>query len=257
MVHVADEEVAGGGEALCELRIDQLVDHDPGSDHPPREPVAEQGRHDHERGQPRPHRHAGQAALPRRRRGLWSTVPGQAKLIEVSGQLRREGRSRLDSDLGRGLGNLGNDRICDRRPTGGFLERGHVALRNPAEVELVPGVGSSRVAHRKLRRFTRGQQLERRRQGRHLVLVDWNFQCDLRGKLREPAEVADNERTSQRERTDHAARGFAHRRRTQRDAGIARGHQRPEPVLADVVDPLDAFADQTTGVEPRGGRPDE
>jgi hypothetical protein len=50
----ADEEAPGRGEALRELRVDQLVDHDPRCDDAPREGVAEHGRADDDRGQPDP-----------------------------------------------------------------------------------------------------------------------------------------------------------------------------------------------------------
>ena len=50
----ADEEVTRGREALRELRVDHLVDHDPGRDHPPPEAPADDDRRTDEREEPEP-----------------------------------------------------------------------------------------------------------------------------------------------------------------------------------------------------------
>ena len=78
------------------------------------------------------------------------------------------------------------------------------------------------------------------------------------GQLGEPAHVADDDRLAERELADDAARGLAHRRRAQADADVARGHQRPEPVLLDVRLPDDALIGQAeplqAAVEVEAGR---
>ena len=61
------------------------------------------------------------------------------------------------------------------------------------------------------------------------------FQTASSGQLREPADVADDERPAERERADRAPRGLAHRRRAQADDDVAARHQRPEPLLGDVL----------------------
>src|SRR5204863_4585159 len=58
---------------------------------------------------------------------------------------------------------------------------------------------------------------------------------DLCGKLGEPAEVGDDEGLAERECPDRTAGRLAHGRRPEADAGVARGHQRPEARLVDVV----------------------
>src|SRR5439155_18472917 len=75
--------------------------------------------------------------------------------------------------------------------------------------------------------------------------------------LGEPAEIADDERPSERERANGAAGRLSHRGRAQRDAGIARGHQRPELLLLDVTDALHAFRHESVRVEPGRCGPDE
>ena len=85
------------------------------------------------------------------------------------------------------------------------------------------------------------------------------FSATVVRKLGEPADVADDERLAERERADHAARRLAHRRRAQVDADVAGGHQRPEPLLVDVVladDPVARRA-RAAGAAGRGRSPGE
>jgi hypothetical protein len=117
-----------------------------------------------------------------------------------------------------------------------------------------------RGAHLRARLLVRGEQLERRRKRVDLERIDGDLQRDLVRKLREPAHVGDDEWASGHERSDRAARGLPHRRRSQRDHNVAAGHQRPQAVLVDVVLPDDA--DEVTLAEPglegeaRSRRPD-
>ena len=55
------------------------------------------------------------------------------------------------------------------------------------------------------------------------------FERHVVGKLREPADVADDERLAERERPDRGTRRLAHRRRAQVDVHVSGHHQRPEP----------------------------
>ena len=150
-MHVADEEVPSRGEALGELRVDELVDHDPRGDDASRQPVTEDGREDDERGQPQPGRNARQRARRTRRRGLGPAVASEAELVE----LRGERRAGVDPDLGGGLGDLVDDGVGDDRPAGGFLERRRVPLGDLVDAVLPLREGARRVAHCVLRRLAR------------------------------------------------------------------------------------------------------
>src|SRR5262249_8925805 len=90
-----------------------------------------------------------------------------------------------------------------------------------------------------------------------LVLVDGNLERDRVRQLREPAEVADDERAAERQYADRAPGRLPHRRRAERDARVARRHQRPELLLVDVVDALDAVTYEPLRVVARGRRADE
>src|SRR5262249_6429281 len=87
-------------------------------------------------------------------------------------------------------------------------------------------------------------QLERGGERAGLLLVDGHLEGDVAGKLAEPAHTGDDERLAQRQRPDRRTRGLAHRWRPQREDSVARVHQRPEPLLVDVVD-----ANQTIRLE--------
>ena len=191
---VADEEMARRREALRELGVDQLVDHDPRRDDPARQAVAEDRREDDESDEPEPDRNTRQRARCPRRLGLGPAVAREVKLVEPFGQLGRERRAGLDPDLCSRSRHLVDDRVGDDRPAGGLLEGGGIPLGDLADVVLAPRVLARGIAHRMLRRLAGGQELERSRQGGNLVLVDGNLERDLVGKLREPPEVADDER---------------------------------------------------------------
>jgi hypothetical protein len=114
-----------------------------------------------------------------------------------------------------------------------------------------------RLAHRPLRRLARGQELERRSKSRHLVLANRDLERDVVRQFGEPPDVADDERRAERERSNCTPRRLAHRRGAQQHAGIARRHQRPEPFLVDVVDPLDPVAEESVDAESGSGGSDE
>ena len=184
-------------------------------------------------------------------------VASKPDLVQLTRELRGERRPRLDADLGRSVRDLRDDGVGNARPSCRVLERGRVLLGNPAEVVFPLDVRTRRIAHRKLRRFAGREQLERSCDGGDLVLVDRHLQGDVVGQLGEPAEVADDERSSEGQRSDRAARGLAHRRRAQGDAGVAGSHQRPEAVLLDVPDAFHAVGHQAVGVEAGRGGADE
>ena len=92
-----------------------------------------------------------------------------------------------------------------------------------------------------------GQAAQRGGERLHLLLApDGDLDRDRVRKLREPADVADDERLADRERTDRGSRRLAHRRRAQQHDRVARLHERPQPLLLDV-----RLADDTGVVEPR------
>jgi hypothetical protein len=109
---------------------------------------------------------------------------------------------------------------------------------------LALDVGSRGGAHP--RRGGRvGQLLERADdRGNLCVAADRHLERDVVRELREPADVAHDERLAEGERADRAARGLAHRRRAEQDAGVAGREQRPETRLLDV-----RLADDPFGVE--------
>ena len=159
-------------------------------------------------------------------------------------QLRRE-QLRLEPDDGGRLGHLAEDPLPHRRVSRGLLERSGVEAGDAVEVVLALHVRLRGGAHPR-GRLRIGQPLERRRQrGDLLVAADGHLQRHLVRQLGEPADVADDERLPERQRPDRAARRLPHRRRAQQHAGVARGHQRPEPVLLDV-----RLADHALAVEP-------
>ena len=213
MVDVAHEEVPGRGEALRQLGVDQLVDHDPRRNDPARQPVAKHAREDDQAGEPEPDRDSRERARRARGRGLGPTVAGQAELVEALGELGGEGRPRLDPDLRCGVGDLVDDGVRDDGPAGRLFERGRIALGNVTDVVFAQRVLAGGVAHRVLGRLACGKQLERRRERRNLVLVDGHLEGNVVRELRKPADVADDERTPERQRADDAAGGLAHGRR--------------------------------------------
>ena len=81
----------------------------------------------------------------------------------------------------------------------------------------------------------RHEQLERGGEGVDLVRVDRHAERSVAGKLGEPADVADDERLSERERADRDPRGLAHGRVAQVHRDVRARHERPEPALVDPV----------------------
>ena len=95
-----------------------------------------------------------------------------------------------------------------------------------------------------------GEPRHRRDERLDLSVADRHLERDIVGQLREPADVADDERLPERQRANRAPRRLAHRRRAQQDAGRAGRHERPEPLLLDV-----RLADHALGVEPEPLQP--
>ena len=229
-MHAAEQEVPRVGEAPRHVGVDELVDHDPRRDDAQREREL----HDHgdrvERRQPCPQR-AAAAADPAGycATGTWPFEPRRPSSVEP----RREER-RLDAGVGRRLRDRARDLRLDRRRAGRLLERGDVLPGDAVEVVLRRHVGARGLAHARGDAGL-GEPLERPRDRRHLlVAADRHLQRDVVGQLREPADVADDERLAERERADRAARRLPHRRRAQLHDRVARRHERPEPLLLDV-----------------------
>ena len=160
--------------------------------------------------------------------------------VEPARELARKRRARLDADLGCRLCDLVDDSVADDRSTGRLFERCRIVLGHAVDVVLTVDVRQGRIAHRPLRHLARCHQLKCGCERRNLVLVNRDLQRDVVRQLREPAEIADDQRSPERQRADRTAGRLAHRRSTERDARVAGSHQRPEPLLLDVVDPLDA-----------------
>ena len=82
---VADQEVARRSDALRELRVDELVDHDPGRRHPAPERVAEPRRDDDDPRQIGPRRDRARAARAAARPGRYSPSPTSRSRLPSSG----------------------------------------------------------------------------------------------------------------------------------------------------------------------------
>ena len=117
-----------------------------------------------------------------------------------------------------------------------------VRVGDPAEVVLGADVGARGLAELAA---VLGGELERRRDRRHLVLVDRDLERHAVGQLGEPADLGDQERLPEREGADHRAGGLAHGRRAQVDEHVAGGDQRHQPLLRHV-----ALADQRLTADP-------
>ena len=134
----------------------------------------------------------------------------------------RLGGAGLDPDLGRRLAHLAQHRVRDGAAAGRLLERGDVEVGDAVEVVLAAGELERRRAHRRPDVRARREQLERRHERVDLVVVDRHLQRHVVRKLREPADVADDERLAERERADRRAGRLAHRRRAEVDVHVAR-----------------------------------
>ena len=249
---VADERLSRVGEPPRDLGPEDLVDDDERRHDPARERAPDESRDDRRSRRARP-------------------------------RLGRGRRLRRKLDLGEALGELGrlaaSPARC-RRPPRPRSPRAAPCRRRQGPHP--PPRARPRTARRPARGRARGarapQPLAPSRFGRPLASTssssaasrssvsrssDGDLQRDPVRKLREPADVADDERLPEGERADHAARGLAHRRVAQVHAHVGAGHQRPEPPLVDPALPLEALAGQPEALEPavevesRRGRADE
>ena len=90
-----------------------------------------------------------------------------------------------------------------------------------------------------------------------------DLQRDVARQLREPPDVAHDERLPEREPADHAARRLAHRRMAEVDEHVAACHERPEPRLVDPAFAREPVLGEPEALEPpveveaRRRRPDE
>ena len=220
------------GEALGELGVDELVDHDPGRDDPPREGVADTGGHDHEAADPGPHRDRAdeldRACPGRRRRRASRQVRPRAASPRERPRRRRPCPPRLAAEA-----TSCRTRSSTTGAAGVGLQHGGVGLGDAIDPVLPLDQLSRAFAHRRTNSRV-GKGLERGEQCVLLVLVHRHLDHRVGGELREPADVADDQRLSQREGADRAPGGLAHRRRAERDDRVAGRHQRPELVLGHV-----------------------
>ena len=105
-------------------------------------------------------------------------------------------------------------------------------------------------AHRHPRVRPLGEEAQRRREVVDLPVADPDPERDAVRKLREPADVAHDERLAERERPDRRPARLAHRRRAEADVDVAGGHQRPEPTLVDEPLAHDPVAAEPEALEP-------
>jgi len=85
----------------------------------------------------------------------------------------------MDADLGCGLRDLGDNCVGNAGPPGGLFQRRGVVLCNVSDLVLALGVCARCIAHRELRRLAGGEQLQRGRERRDLVLVDGHLQRNV------------------------------------------------------------------------------
>ena len=119
----------------------------------------------------------------------------------------------------------------DRTPADGLLERRDVPLGDEVDVVLSARELARGLAHREPDIRPRPEQLERRHERGDLAVVDRHLQRHVVRQLREPADVADDQRLAERERTDRRARRLAHRRRAKVDVHVGGRHQLPQTLL--------------------------
>src|SRR6478736_5173309 len=137
----------------------------------------------------------------------------------------------LDPHLGSRLADVTQHGVRDGTTAGGELEGRNVEIGHAIEVVLRASEVESRGAHRRPNVRARREQVERRYERVDLVVVDRHLQRHVIRQLREPADIADDERLAERERANGGAGRLAHRRPTQVDVHVARLHQPPQPAL--------------------------
>src|SRR5215471_15103974 len=141
-----------------------------------------------------------------------SVLATKLDLGETPGDLPRLSGLGGDPDIGRGPAHIAKHCVVHRVAARCLLEGGGVELGDPLEVvlasrQLGPGLPQLRADVLSL-----DEELESGAEHVVLRLVGRNLQRDLVRELREPADVADDERLAERERADHAARRLPHRR---------------------------------------------
>ena len=170
------------------------------------------------------------APLGRRRHSPSPTSRSRAASSAASGS------SGADARLGGGLGDLAHDGVADGLAAGRLLERGGVELGDAVEIVLGRRERARGVAHRLARAPCR-------RRARSSAAASASTSCSSGATLiatssgsseNQPTSETTSGLPSESARIDRA-RGLAHRRRAQRDDDVAGGHQRPEPLLVDVV----------------------
>src|SRR4029077_12101568 len=134
-------------KALGELRVDELVDHDPRRHDAARERVAKEGRQDDEPGEPGPDWDAPERRPRPDGRRLRPPVASKPELPQALAELDRDRALRLEPDLGARAGPRVDARVRDDVAAGRLLDRCHVLLGDPADVELPGRVRPRGVAH--------------------------------------------------------------------------------------------------------------
>ena len=198
--------------------------------------------------------HTGHARSSRAPRpGCGTSAGGDPPVGADEGRRRELGREqlRLEPHVDGRLGHLAQHLLAHRPAAGRLLQRGGVQLRGTAEVVLARDVRPHGRAHPRPEIAVAAEALERAGERVDLLLAAHrHLQRNVVRQLREPADVADDDRRPERQRAERARRRLAHRRRAQLHAGGARRHQRPEPALLDV-----RLANHTLRVEPEPLQP--
>ena len=173
---VADHEVAGGREALRELRVDQLVDHDPRRRRPAAELEADRGRDDHERRHPGPGRHRpDELERRRRRRGTASDlVLAKTHLPEARGDERRLVASQ--ADLGAGPCDLAQHPLVHGRPAAEALSSAAAYASATRSSRCSRSTSSSGARAHRAPHVLVGERRQRGDERVLLVLVDRHLQ---------------------------------------------------------------------------------
>src|SRR5919106_505237 len=131
--------------------------------------------------------------------GTRRTALAKLDLGEAARDLPCLGGLRLDADVGRGLTHLPQHRVGDRGSARRLLERRRVQLCNMVDVVLAARERGCFAPHLLTDVRPCQQELECRRQRPDLSVVHRHLERDRVRKLREPADVAYDERLPERE----------------------------------------------------------
>src|SRR5215207_443726 len=198
------------------------------------------------------HAHAGTARTSERAGEPVTALTAKADLAER----RADSLCVLEPDVGGALCEPAEQLLSYGRTAGSLFRRAHVEVGDAVEVVLARREAAGRRTERFAASRIVGEQEERRRERRRLALVRRDLEDDVVGELGKRVDVTDDQGLGEREDTDHAGGGLAHRRPAQRDGDVTGGEERPEARLVDVAVPLDRVLEPERGdpsfeLEPR------